>query len=508
MEHVKLSARVEAANETERTLSGRIVTFGEEGNTSAGRLIFEPGSLELPENPAEVRLQYEHDHTKPLGRGLEFTYAEENAGINGTFSVLATSLGNDALAEAKAELRNGLSVGVDIVDGYKDKKTGVYHVTAGKIIETSLVTFPAISSARVAEIAASEAEEENTQAEAPAEAQNESEKMENQENVEAAASIVDVPAPAFAKASMPSVGEFVRASALRRAEPELFARVTAALDEQVLAENPGIVPEPIVGPVVDTANAYRPLVAAFGVKAMPSVGKQYTRPVITQHTSVAAQASELTELSSQLMTIDPITVTKGTYGGALRLSVQDRDFTDPAILTLLINDMVKQYAKATDAKACTDLVAGVTQTETLAANAAADAVIAAIYGAAEQVIAGVNELPDLLIASPDQWARLGALVDTTKRPIFPSLAPVNAGGSMAANSFNANPLGLRLVVDANLTAGTLIVGRSEYYELHEQVGGQLSVDVPSILAADIAFYGYFATCMLDASAFVSLEPAA
>lgn len=514
MDRITLSARIEAADLAERRISGRIVTYGEEANAAlAGkptRIVFSPGSIEIPEDAGSIRFQLEHDNTKPLGRAVSFSETEDGQAIDASFRVVATQRGDDALLEASEQLRDGLSVGVDVIKG---KRTdGVYVIESARLHEVSLVTYPAIASAKVTDVAAAEAEEEQTEA-APAIVPIPKEETMNQsEAVEASASAVlptaNVPAPIRSAARTVSAGEYVAAAATRLRDSSAWERVTAALDEQILSENPGIVPEPIVGSVVDTALASRPFVQAFPRMAMPSAGKQYTRPVITQHTSVAAQAAELDELSSQLMTITGIPVTKGTYGGALRLSVQDRDFTDPAILQIIINDMAKQYAKATDAAACTAFTGGVTQTEALAANATADAVLAAIYGAAEQVVAGVNELPNLLIASPDQWSRLGSLVDTTKRAIFPSLAPMNAGGSMAANSFSANPIGLNLVVDANLASGTLIVGNSNFFEIHEQTGGQLSVEVPSILGVDLAFYGYFSTVMLEADAFVSLEPAA
>lgn len=519
-ELIEIAGTVEAADSGKRTISGRIVTFGEPANARvngiASKVIFEPGSIKPPADPGTVRFQREHERGIPLGRGVEFSEVLDDSGnvigLDGTFRVIETQAGNDALVEAQAGLRDGLSVGVRIIKS--EKRGNAVHVTAAELYEVSHVVDPAIDSARISSVAASQADEDE-QAEAPADAPlpstNEEPMSENTEAtpVEASASVVtaSIPSAGRSAARVPSLGEYIQAAATRVQEPEKFAHVTAALAEQVISENPGIVPEPVIGPIVDTLLASRPLVSALPVVQMPNSGKTYTRPKVTQHTNIGAQAAELDELVSRLMKIDPITVTKNTYGGALRLSVQDRDFTDPAILNLLVQDMIKMYAKQTDAKACADLVAAVTQTETLANGAAADVVIAAIYGAAEQVVAGVNELPDTIFASVDQWSRLGSLVDTTKRQIFPSLAPNNAAGTLNAGSFSGNPLNLNLVVDANLAPGTLIVGRSEYFEVHEQRGGQLSVDVPSILATDLAFYGYFATVALESDAFVKLAPA-
>lgn len=506
MTRLTMSARVTAADTESRTIAGRVVTFGEQGNTSAGPVVFAPGSIAVPEDPGAVRLQREHDHTAPLGRGLAFT--ESEAGIDGEFRVAATAAGNDALVEAAEGLRDGLSVGVDVKA--HSMKGGVMHVTAAELVEVSLVTFPAIASARVEKVAASEQDDPETPEADPAADNPDEEDMDSTAVAEAtvveAAATIAVPAPARTAVRLPSLGEYIAAAANQHRDPEAFLRITAALDEQVLAENPGIVPEPIVGPIVDTLLAQRPFVSAVPNRGMPAGGKIFTRPKVTQHTEVGKQNAELDELASQLMTIDPVSVTKGTYGGALRVSVQDRDFTEPAILALLVNDMVKQYANATDNAAADAFVTAVTEDVTLANNAAADVVIAAIYTAAQEINGSINQLPDTIFASPDQWARLGSLVDTTKRPIFPSLAPNNAPGVLEVGSFTGNPLGLRLVVDANFASGTLIVGRAEYFECWEQAGGQLSVSQPSILGFDLAYYGYFAPVMLEDTAFRVLKP--
>jgi hypothetical protein len=64
--------------------------------------------------------------------------------------------GEDSLVEAADGLRDGFSVGVK-VDAW-DNVDGVMVIKSSKIIETSLVTDPAIDSARVANVAASEEE--------------------------------------------------------------------------------------------------------------------------------------------------------------------------------------------------------------------------------------------------------------------------------------------------------------------------------------------------------------
>ena len=103
------------------------------------------------------------------------------------------------------------------------------------------------------------------------------------------------------------------------------------------------------------------------------------------------------------------------------------------------------------------------------------------------------------------WAKLGGLVDTADRPLFPTVSPFNAAGTQNAANWNGNPLGLTMVVDKNFAAKTAIVGCAAGpfagFEIFEQQKGAVSVEKPDILARQISFRGYFATLMLDGTKF-------
>lgn len=502
------SSQLTASTER-RTIAGRIVTFGEVGSTSAGPTRFEAGSIDYTD---DVRLVLEHDTTKPLGRAVKLT--ETADGIDASFRIAATRAGDDVLVEAAEQLRDGFSVGVDVVEHTVDKD-GTLVVKLASLDHVGLVTRPAIDSARVDRVAASDNnEQEGT-------AMSEPEVVETVDD-EQAVEVVEVveasrPAPVIRTAPrvkpFESAAEYVLAAhAAFTGDRDALTRVTAAgatLADQKLAGNPALVPTPLVMPIIDTETANRPIIDSSRKMPMPRAGSSFDRPIITQHTQVGVQAAELDQLASRSMTFDKINIDKATIGGALRISFQDRDWTDPAILNIVIADMLKQYARETESIAATELGIGATGSETLAADAAADAVIKAVYNAAAAVNEATGDMPNVIYCSPDQWARLGALVDSSKRPIFPTLAPSNAAGSsMDATSMTGNPLGLRLVVSRDLAAGSLYVGASSWFETYEQVGGQLSVVDPNVLGFTIAYYGYFAPKVIVGDAFVKLGPAA
>src|SRR5262245_8928467 len=73
-----------------------------------------------------------------------------------------------------------------------------------------------------------------------------------------------------------------------------WAQESRAASHQLTTDNPGLIPSPILGPVVNFIDASRPVVGQLGPRQLP--GKSFTRPKITQHTAVAAQGTEKTEL--------------------------------------------------------------------------------------------------------------------------------------------------------------------------------------------------------------------
>jgi hypothetical protein len=310
-----------------------------------------------------------------------------------------------------------------------------------------------------------------------------------------------------------NAGEYLADYLLSRAESNADAQARLdtyrrAAPHQLLADNPGIVPTPIVGDVINTISARRPAIEAATHRPMPASGKSFTRPIVTQHVDVDKQTAEKTTLVAQPMKIDPLTVNKETWGGYVNLSFQDRDWTDPAILNLLVADLAAVYAQQTDIAFCTAFPAAVTQTEDVASDDAAGW-LAAIYGAAGQVYAAGNALPNVIWASVDVWGKIGAVVDGSGRPLFPYANPYNAMGSSSPTSFTSNVAGLNMVVDGNFPDGTAIVGDNKGVEFYEQVGGALSATEPKVLGVEIAYYGYTASKVIVPNMFVKLTvPAA
>jgi HK97 family phage prohead protease len=502
-QRVTLYGTITAADAGARTIAGRIVTWNEVGNTSAGKTKFAPGAINASNG---VVLRLEHNRTSPLGRSTSLTAHEE--GIDGVFRIVQTTAGNDALVEAAEGLRPGFSVGVILKD-YEYGEDGTLIVTAADLEEVSLVTEPAIASATVTKVAAQHSEENIVSETTPEIAEvEEVAEVEAVDTVEASrpshlSRTSAVPRQQF-RDPADYIHAFVSASTGNR---EAALRISAA--NQTLADNPGIVPTPIIGNVVTFLQQSRPIVTRSRSVGMPSAGATFIRPKVTAHSVAGKQLKELDPLASGTMKVTPISVSKETYGGSLKITMQDAAWTDPAILNLAVTDIASMYGVQTDAAAGAKLIAAAKKTVPLAADADAKATIAAIINASQQIAAAIYKMPDTIFCSFDQWARLAATVDTTGRQLFPFGHGMNdAGGPGRADNMSMNVLGLDVVADANLPSGSLIVGHSQELETYETIGGQLSIQNPTTLSFDIAYYGFFAATSVEDNAFITLKPGA
>lgn len=306
-----------------------------------------------------------------------------------------------------------------------------------------------------------------------------------------------------------SAGEYIYDVVRHQMGVETSPRLQRAVANQLLASNPGIVPVPIIGPVVDTIARVRPVFASVAARAMPQAGSSFIRPNVTQHTTVGPQTTEKTELSSQAMTIAPITVNKATYGGTLDISFQNRDWTDPAILQIVVDDLATVYARQVESAFSTYFAATPTGAGTIA-TWDGPGITHAIAQATGTIMTNTLQgaFPDTLWVSPDVWASLASVCDTAGRPLFPQIGPMNAAGSVSPANWTGNIWGIRIVVGPFLPGKTMILGVSTLCESYEQIGGQLSITEPTILGFVVAYYGYVAWAMVRPNAFVKLTATA
>ena len=496
-----------------RTISGTAVPYNVPATVSDGTaVIFRPGSL--PVEGKAPRLFMYHDASMPVGIVTERVETEE--GMLFTAKVSASSQGQDAMIMLQETVIDQVSVGVNPTKFSYDE-AGTMIIEAADWTELSLVPVGAFGDlANIVSVAASihqEPEEVVLNEEVVPE-----QEIEPMSEVTVPAVEATIPtAPIFAQAKkefvLPSAGEYMAAyhiggdtfkninAAVADYTASKRTALQAAAGDVLTTDTPGLLPVPVLGPLVQDLNFLRPVVEAVGARAYPDNGqsKTFIRPTITTHTSVASQ-SELSSASATTMVIASNTVSKTTLAGQVTLSVQDIDFTSPAAMQLILNDLMGEYMIASDNLAADNLLTAATSSGVWDGTVAD--LLKSVYDSAVDISNGRNWTPTHMFVSPDVWGQLGQLADTTGRPVFPfigaGLTGQNALGSATASSWNGNPLGLQLVVDSNFAAKTMIItrvgqGQGDAYEFYESIRGLQSLENPSVLGRNMSFHGYVST---------------
>jgi HK97 family phage major capsid protein len=275
-----------------------------------------------------------------------------------------------------------------------------------------------------------------------------------------------------------------------------------AASHQTTGDNPGLLPEQILGPVVNFIDAARPLVAALGPRQLPS--GSWSRPKVTQHTLVGPQSAEKTELSSRKMIVSKVPVAATTYGGYVNVSRQDIDWTQPAIMDLVIADLAAEYAIQTEAATATKLVTDATDSTgpSIGVTPTPVTVAAAVWGAAGQAYSATKGQGRLIIAvSPDMLGLIG--------PLFAPINPLNAQSTgFTAGQFGQGVMGavsgISVVMSSALPAGTVLVISTAASEVYEDRIGALQVVEPSVLGVQVAYAGYFAALTMEALGIIAV----
>ncbi len=500
-----------AADSKKRTISGKIVSWDEKGFTSAGATIFEKDSIDFSK---PVKLLLEHDRTRPIGKLIDITADE--SGIEATFKVAATIAGDDSLLEAAEGLRDGFSVGVKINE-WKNEE-GVLRIKASSLQEVSLVTEPAIDSARVAEVAASETPEnseataEETTTEENKVSEITSEAPIATEAVEATqAPVVTANYMAYTKPRVDTnvtAGQYAAAQ-IRAIQGDNDARdLLAALAIGTVSENTGMVPPNYLRDVIGVIDSSRPFIDSIERAPLPASGLKIFTPVLGAQ-AIVGQTAEGVEYASQdtAVTFQEDNIVK--FAGANVFNQEVLDRSDPSMLDLLIRELAASYAQKTDQYAAR-----------IAADGADSSTGSTLYKSIADGIADSYNVmrftPNKLLVAPSggyvniDYANLLGAVDGSQRPLFAAAAPQNAGGLITQGSTTGTGAGLDLVVDPNYTGNTgnakvALVYPSQAMRFHESGTFEIRANIVANGRIEIGLYGYVAVVNRYPTAFRKLD---
>jgi len=493
---VTLTAEL-VADSASRTISGKIVPLNvEAGSTNYGKVIFESGSIEIPEAKS-IKLLSQHDIKRPLGRAVSFSESENS--IDAVFSISRSQRGTEALILAEEGLQSGLSIGAEVL---KSKiKDGVTYVSAARLVEVSLVTEPAFKSAQVTDIAAEEsAVEETTQ---PTESE-----IANVENTTPAVEATPVEAPAV-EAARPTVTAMaytkprIEVTAAKYAENTIRAALGDESARQYLlaaadtSDNAGLVPTRQLSEIINPlGTTIRPSIDAISRGVLPDAGMTFEIPKITQMPTVAIEP-EGDAFSDTDQNSSFLSVTVQKYAGQQTFSVELLDRTSPAFFDELVRNMAAAYAKATNAAVNAALISGATAdaTTTVTYPTAAELLgivargSASVYGATAGL---ANPFARNMVVSTGQWSNIMSLNDAG-RPIYTASQPMNAGGQVAPTSLTGNVAGLNLYVDPTNGGdgdGTILIVNPDAYTWYESPTYRLRAESTAAGQVTIGYYGF------------------
>lgn len=282
---------------------------------------------------------------------------------------------------------------------------------------------------------------------------------------------------------------------------EMFMRAAA---HQTTADNLGIIPDPIVGDVINFIDSGRPLVSYLG--ARPLTNATWYRPKVTQHTAIAAQAAEKNELTSQKLLLTRLTGTAATYGGYVNVSRQDVDFSSPNALDIVVNDLASVYAVQTEAIVGALLLAAantIELTTVFGSVPTAAELTAGLWAAVAAVYTATKGAPGRigLAVSPAMVGYWG--------PLFSPVAQLpNAQVSgFTAGNFGQGILGyisgIPVIMSGGISGAATDFGmvfHTAGTEVYEQKLGSLQAVEPSVLGIQVAYAGYFAPLTIEAAA--------
>lgn len=486
------------ASETDRTISGKIVPLGNEiGHTSVGKVVFEKGSISIPEGRT-VKLLSQHDMKKPIGKLKNIEFQDD--AIHASFSISKSQRGNDALILAQEGLESGLSVGVEVLASKPSK--GVLYVTKASLFEVSLVTEPAFKSAVVTDIAASEETPEVAQETKPTESEPVVDSTPDTvaaPEVEAAA--VEAARPTVAVTSVRervkpiTSAEYLAASIKAAVFNDEDARRTVLAADDSTATNTGLtLPQHLTNFNTSTFSGRPAFDAVTKGGAVPqlsfTVPKMGTAPTVA--TTAEGAAPSETGMTS---TYDTVTAVKKS--GLQRVSFELLDFSNPAFETLMMNELRKAYEKDTDNYVLSAFTSSGTQATAVAATAAGLQSFIAVESAAAYKATG-GDYANKLVASTDQWAAIMGYVDGSNRPLYTVASPqFNASGQVTPTASVGNVLGTDLIIDHNIsTAGVIddsafLVAPNAVW-VWESPTTNLRVNVLTSGEVEINMYGYIA----------------
>jgi phage head maturation protease len=196
-------------------------------------------------------------------------------------------------------------------------------------------------------------------------------------------------------------------------------------------------------------------------------------PKVTTSTTVAVQSAEGTNPAASDLATTAVTATPLLYGAETVVSRQVLDGGSPSAQDMIIADMIEAYAQASETVIKTAVEAG--------ATASGSAITAATpyAGLQANVVAyqAARFKPALgQFVPPALYTVALAQADTTGRPFYTYINPVNSQATVEAGGASGNILGATEYLSWASTTNVVVTGRPEDYVIFESSIARFSYD--------------------------------
>lgn len=490
-----------------------------------GAIMFEPGAFVGPDlgpiDPKAVRLRMDHEDP-PTGLGEKFEDRPDAPYLE--FKVAKTERGNDQLTLAVDGISTGASVGFNDIKGRSElrriggQNVTVYPPASAVLAEVSTTWQPTFADAGVMYVLSrdekgsapmGEAQEAapvaaidyGQMADAVAKAvsttasESKIEKMLEKfdEMVELQRSQFKVPQGETRK---PKLHHWVEMTLKRMAgQPIRDSELKElALDDVVTTEQPGLVPTQFTPDYDDLINATRPFLGSTRQIEAPATGSSMVLPIITVRAVAGTQAGNaekgaLTTVATKVGT--GTFAYKSVFGGA-DISMQMILRSERSFFDLLTGDMAEAYALDCEAKAIAALIAGYTDSASVA-HAPFDGGVLdpedPQFGDAwiTSIQASKRAPTHIWLSAQAVGAFIDAKSPTTNAPLYSQLA----GAFTAAGGAGGVLSGLTPVYVPALDGSAVdaIIGPSRGFVWAEDPARRLEADRPDVAGRDIALVG-------------------
>ena len=490
MTDVKIEAGTLLANAETRIVSGRLLPYGEVGNTNLGKFEVPKGTVTIPRDPSIVSANLDHDREQPVARAQSLTDGDE--GVDVEWLIADTDEGDELLAEladkTNPKARTKLSVEVKNV-----------VIRAGKLVSGSLFggafvvkgAFPS-ASLMAADVGELEEVDPNSPVTAVQEVAAdgsldiETSTTPDVVNVHPADSdtpvefipkegadvpVATIPSTLAAAASAPatSLRNVAEALALYAASSDRSG-INAIMKEQESYQNSSLYAAlSDVKTGVTGANIIQPQWIGelwrgreFERRIIPLLAKaDLTSNKIKGfkwlvEPTMAAWAGDKANVPSNAPTTEAYDLTALKYAGGHDIAREFYDFPNPEFWEAYFRAMTNSYAKLTDDAALTALIAGATAITAGDVPAGSNSGMVSIVDGALAVLP--TGAPSFAIVAPDVYRSIALTRDVDK------LAFLNTSLGLENGTIES----FRVVPHTGVAAGKALVGVSAaatFYEL-------------------------------------------